>query len=150
MATFREKFQEYLRGEGIESICSTTSVTHYEELMALQEKDLNQKQKAEAEMVAEEFFTNADEIKFRDGFFPVVKLESIIEVQHLTCAKIHNVAQYAGTMIAHRLGRMNIGNDYDVNATYIATYDGDNQVSPRLLGENSMDQYRITVEMELF
>lgn len=150
VATFREKFQEYLRSQGVESICSTTSVEEYEQLMQVQRKELNQKQRREAELLVDEFFDNADEMIFRDGYFPVIKMESIVEVNHITCISLQRVAQYAKTMIAHRLGKLNVGNDYDVNAEYIATYDGDRQISPRIFGENSMDQYRITVELELF
>ncbi|MBQ8298727.1 MAG: hypothetical protein IJX99_02490 [Clostridia bacterium] len=150
MATFREKFQEFLESQGVESVHSVTSVDEYEEVLMDQRKGLNQKQQREAELLVEEFFENADDIIFREGYFPVIKMENIVEVKHITCVSLPRVAQYAETMIAHQLAGMHIGNEYDVNAAYIATYDGDKQISPRLLGENSMDQYRITVEVELF
>ena len=154
MATFREKFQEFLLDQGVQSIYSTAATDEHEIRMKAQGSMLSQNQKQEAEQIADVFFNEADKIVFADGRFPKVLAENMIGVKHTDTSASVGVTMYARSLIAYRLGRMNIGNDYDVEAVYVSTHiatrEGDSEISHRVQPGEAVDDYRITVKMGLF
>lgn len=148
--TFEEKLNAYLREQGYPSLISLREDEELDDKIARLRAKMDSAQREEAMRIVDEFFEDGEEAKFSDVLFPVLKIARDISVRRLTTKKLATVSLLAEDVITQRFADMKIGEEFNVNVAYLGTYDADILVPANYGGENAMDHYRVTIELELY
>lgn len=150
MATFQEKFDEYLETENVKCArtAPATAAEYFEKEVKKYQNLLNKKQMLEASDIANTFMEDAEDMIIEEYDFPVLHLKSVLEVPHISCVALHQIASGAKSIISQKIAK-EYGSDFEINIYYVATYTNTNQVSPRFLTEGAKDQFVVDIEILL-
>lgn len=113
-------------------------------------EEMNSFQREEAMRLAQMFFDYGEEAIISDALRPCVKIVSEIRVPRRASRGLAKVTLLAEEVISQQFGELKIGSDFNVNVAFEGTRAAGILVPLNYGGEDAVNVYCVTVDVEIY
>ncbi len=112
--------------------------------------EMDSMQREEAMRISQMFYDYGEEAVISDALKPCVKIVTELRVPRRTSRGLAKVSLLAEEVISQQFAELQIGTDFNVNVSYEGTRAAGILVPRSYGGEDAVNVYRVTVDVEIY